>query len=137
MTVVTCAPSASALAQFAGTVIRPAQRGRWRVGNGEAVSRLPLPTDAIGNFALTLTNVVPGSAVQVEDQAGTTVLHNSTAASSTVSITLFAYAGGSPLNDLRIKVRKGSSAPFYRPFETLATAVVGAASIYVAQIQDD
>ena len=95
------------------------------------------PTDPIGNFALTLTNVVTGSAIQIESQDGSTTLHNSTAAGSTVNITLQAYAAGSPLNDLRIKVRKGSAAPYYRPYETLTTAIVGAQSIYVSQIPDD
>lgn len=94
------------------------------------------PTDPIGNFALTLTNVVTGSAIQIESQDGSTTLHNSTAAGSTVNITLQAYAAGSPLNDLRIKVRKGSAAPYYQPYETLTTAVVGAQSIYVSQIPD-
>ncbi len=94
------------------------------------------PTDPIGNFALTLTNVVTGSAIQIESQDGTTTLHNSTAAGSTVNITLQAYAAGSNLNDLRIKVRKGSAAPYYQPYETLTTAVVGAQSIYVSQIPD-
>lgn len=94
------------------------------------------PTDPIGNFTLTLTNVVTGSSIQIESQDGSTTLHNSTAAGSTVNITLQAYAAGSPLNDLRIKVRKGSAAPYYQPYETLTTAVVGAQSIYVSQIPD-
>lgn len=93
-------------------------------------------TDPIGNFALTLTNVVTGSAIQIESQDGSTTLHNGTASGSTVGIALQAYAAGSPLNNLRIKVRKGSAAPYYQPYETLTTAVVGAQSIYVSQIPD-
>lgn len=93
-------------------------------------------TDPIGNFALTLTNVVTGSAIQIESQDGTTTLHNGTASGSTVVINLSAYAAGSNLNDLRIKVRKGSAAPYYQPYETLTTATVGAQTIYVSQIPD-
>lgn len=93
-------------------------------------------TDPIGTFSLTLTNVVTGSAIQIESQDGTTTLHNSTASGSTVVINLSAYAAGSNLNDLRIKVRKGSAAPYYQPYETLTTAVVGAQSIYISQIPD-
>lgn len=93
-------------------------------------------TDPIGTFSLTLTNVVTGSAIQIESQDGTTSLHNSTAAGSTANITLSAYASGSPLNDLRIKVRKGSAAPYYQPYETLTTAIVGSQTIYVSQIPD-
>ena len=93
-------------------------------------------TDPIGTFSLTLTNVVTGSAIQIESQDGSTTLHNSTAAGSTVNITLQAYSAGSNLNNLRVKVRKGSAAPYYQPYETLTTAVVGAQSIYVSQIPD-
>lgn len=95
-----------------------------------------LPTDPIGTFSLTLTNVVVGSRVHVELQAAGTTLYDDTAAASTVVITLSGYAPGSPNNDLRIKVRKGSSATYYKPYETLTTAIVGEQSIYVSQIPD-
>ena len=95
-----------------------------------------LPTDPIGSFVLTLTHVIVGSAVQVESQSGAS-LYNGTAASGTVVIPLQVYSAGSPLNELRIKVRKGSASPFYQPWETLATAIKGSASIYVAQIPDE
>ena len=95
------------------------------------------PSDAVGSFILTLTNVVVGSAIQVETQDGTTTLHNSVAASSSPTITLSAYGAGSNLNDLRIKVRKGTSSPYYQPYETLTTAFVGSQSIYVSQIPDE
>ena len=95
-----------------------------------------LPTDPIGSFVLTLTHVIVGSAVQVESQSGTS-LYNGTAASGTVVIPLQVYSAGSPLNELRIKVRKGSASPFHQPWETLATAIKGSASIYVAQIPDE
>lgn len=103
---------------------------------GAVFGQLRLPTDPIGNFFLTLTNVVTGSAIQIESQDGSTTLHNSTASGSTVVINLSAYAAGSNLNSLRIKVRKGSAAPYYRPYETLTTAIVGSQSIYVSQIPD-
>lgn len=122
---------------FLGVSILPLTRGRFHVANGQALAKQALPTDPIGSFFLTLTNVVVGSAIQIEDQAGTTTLYNGTAATSSPTIALYAYAAGSSLNDLRIKVRKGSGSPFYRPWETLATAAVGAQSIYVAQVKDD
>ena len=95
-----------------------------------------LPTDPIGTHALTLTNVVVGSRVHIEDQAGTTTLYDQIAASSTVSPTLQVYAAGSALNNWRIRIRKASAAPYYIPYETLMTATVGASSIYVSQIPD-
>lgn len=109
--------------------VRPVVAGVW--------GQMRLSTEPIGVFALTLTNVVVGSGIQIEDQAGTTTLYNGVAASSNPTINLDAYSGANPLNDLRIKVRKGTATPFYRPFETLTTAVVGSQSIYVAQIPDE
>lgn len=97
----------------------------------------PLPSDfVIGAFDLTLTNVVVGSAIQIETQAGATIV-NRTATGTTEVFSLSAYKSGSAYNDLRIKVRKGTGTPYYRPYETLTTAFVGAQSIYVSQIQDD
>lgn len=127
----------SPVMSMSSTLSFPAARGRHSVMAMAALSRQSLATDPIGVFALTLTNVVVGSVIQIEDQAGTTTLYNGTAVTSTPLINLSAYAGGSGLNDLRIKVRKGTASPFYRPFETLTTAVVGSQSIYVAQIADE
>ena len=102
-----------------------------------ARGRQRLPTDPIGNFALTLTNVVVGSAIQIETQDGSSTLYNGVAATSSPTINLSAYAAGSPMNDLRIKVRKGTSSPYYQPYQTLTTAFVGSQSIYVSQIPDE
>ena len=114
----------------------PATRGRQYSNEGGYLSAARLATDAIGTFLLTLTNVVVGSAIQVEDQLGTTTLYNGVAATTSPLITLNAYAPGSTLNDLRIKVRKGTSAPYYQPYETLSTAIAGAQSIFVSQTVD-
>lgn len=101
----------------------------------ESIGRMRLPTESIGNLALTLTNLVVGSAIRVETQAGT-LIEFRTADDTSETFTVPAYAVGNAANDLRIKVRKGTSAPFYIPFETLTTAFVGSASIYVSQILD-
>lgn len=97
-----------------------------------------LPTDPVGTFYLTLTNVVVGSRLRVESQVAGTSLYDGDAATSSPVITLSCYAGGNSndLNNLRIKVRKGTASPFYQPYETLATAIVGSASIFVSQIPD-
>lgn len=98
-----------------------------------------LPADPIGTFYLTLTNVVVGSRLRVESQVAGTTLYDGDAATSSPVITLPCYANGSSndLNNLRIKVRKGTASPFYQPYETLATAIVGSASIFVSQIPDE
>lgn len=120
-----------ALMSFSGLAT---SRSRAVGMNGFAVAALP--TDPIGNFSLTLENVVIGSAIQVESTAGQ-VLLNQTADASTEVLGLQAYSAGSSLNSLRIKVRKGSASPYYQPWETLATAIVGSQAIYVSQIPDE
>lgn len=113
-----------------------ASGGSRAVHPGVAVGKLRLPTDPIGTFTLTLTGVVIGSVLHVESVSGAPLLTRA-AASTSELISLSAYALGSPLNDLRIKVRKGSSAPYFQPWETLTTAIVGSQSIYVSQIPDE
>jgi|GEM_PF-3399449 len=107
-----------------------------RAAGNSAIGRMRLSTESIGSFTLTLTNLVTGSAIQVETQTGTTI-ENRTAASSTEVFTVPTYAAGNAGNDLRVKVRKASSAPYYIPYQTLATAFVGSQSIYVSQIPDE
>lgn len=95
------------------------------------------PSDPVGTFSLTLTNVVVGSRIHIETQGDGTTLHDSVADTTDETIGLPVYVPGSAYNALRIKVRKGSGAPTYKPFETLATAIVGAQSIYIGQIADE
>jgi hypothetical protein len=94
-----------------------------------------IPSEPLGQFALTLTGVVIGSAIQIETLAGAT-LANRVATGTTETFSVPAFGLGNALNNLRIKVRKGSAAPFYQPYETQATAIVGAQSIFVSQIPD-
>jgi len=121
---------------LAGTFELPANRGVFSSTGLILFQRQSLPTDPIGILNLTLNNIVTGSSLQIESQDGSTTLHNSVISGTTKSVTLQVYAPGSPLNALRIKVRKGSVAPFYQPYETLLTAVVVSASVYVSQIPD-
>lgn len=94
-----------------------------------------LPAESIGTFALTLNNVVVGSAINIETQSGSVIEHRiATAASEVFQVP--AYPSGTPANSLRIKVRKGSSAPFFQPYETQAVAAIGSQSVFVSQIPD-
>ena len=106
-------------------------------GGANASGVFAFPTDPIGAFALTLANVVIGSRIHVETQGDGTTLHDSVADTANETINLSTYAAGSPYNALRIKVRKGTGSPTYKPFETLTTAIAGAQSIYVGQIPDE
>ena len=120
-----------------GLQMFPAARGKTISRGGITLGVCRLPTDPIGTFSLTLTNVVVGSRIHVETQGDGTALHDSVADATDETISLSAYASGSTYNALRIKVRKGTGSPTYKPFETLATAIVGAQSIYVGQIPDE
>ena len=113
-----------------------APRGRQFAQEGGYRSRARLPSDPAGVVSLTLTNVVPGSRYRVERQSDGSPVTEGVAASSTVVLTLDYYATGNANNDLRIKVRKGTSAPLYKPYETLATIGADDQSVYVAQIPD-
>ena len=104
---------------------------------GNNPSELAGKRNASRPMALTLTNLVVGSRIHIETQGDGTALHDSVADATSETISLSAYASGSAYNALRIKVRKGTGFPTYKPFETLATAVVGAKSIYVGQIADE
>ena len=120
-----------------GLQMFPAARGKTISRGGITLGVCRLPTDPIGTFLLTLTNVVIGSRIHIETQGDGTALHDSVADTTDETIALSAYASGNPYNALRIKVRKGTGSPTYKPFETLATAIVGAQSIYIGQIADE
>lgn len=94
-----------------------------------------LATDSIGTFVLTLTGLVVGSAVQIMTQTGTAI-ENRTATATSEVFNIPAYSSGSAANDLRIRVRKATSAPYYQPYETLAVASVDSQSIFVNQLLD-
>lgn len=114
----------------------PTTRGPLSPRYGAVLGRQRLTTDSIGNFLLTLTGLVAGSAVQIETAAGAAI-ENRTADATSEAFVVPAYTPGSANNDLRIKVRKGSASPFYRPYETLTVALVGSTSIFVSQIPDE
>jgi lipid-binding SYLF domain-containing protein len=121
---------------YANALSVPSTRGPFTVGGGVAVSNGRLPTDSIGNFALTLTNLVVGSAISVEAYSTGQQLFFGIAASATQLINLGVYQSGDPKNDLRIKIRQGSTAPYYKPYETRQMATIGSASLYIEQQLD-
>lgn len=99
-------------------------------------------TDSIGTTTVTLTNVVVGSRYRIE-VASTGALaepaanaEGTTSNSDPLPITLNLYAAGNSNNSLRIKVRKGSAATKYQPFETQVTLSAQAQSVYIAQVPD-
>jgi hypothetical protein len=122
--------------QGAGTSDYPPNRGPFRVGGFQALTKLRLSTDQIGSHVLTLTNVVVGSRILIAWASTETVVHNDLAATSTVVITVPVYGAGQPGNNLAIRIRKASAAPFYQSFETQLQVYQGASSIFVQQLSD-
>lgn len=106
-------------------------------GRPESAGLFRLPNDPLGTFTMRLTNLVVGSRVRVEDLSGGTELDSFVATAAEHDRTLQRYTSGNPLNNLRIKVRKASEAPAYRPFETQAVAQAGTVSVYVFQEPDE
>lgn len=115
-----------------------AARGRSApslLGGSLGVGRLD--SDPVGTFTLRLKNLAAGSRVRVESQAAGTTLDGFVAAGGDQDRTLNLYASGNTLNDLRIKVRKATASPKYKPFETLASAQAGIVTAYIAQVSDE
>ena len=115
-------------------------RGRLSpiLSNGASFGLFRFPTDAIGTFTLRFRNLVAGSRVRTEvASTGETLDEFVATADATQDHTLSLYASGNPRNDLRIKVRKASESPAYRPFESQATAQLGTVTVYVFQEPDE
>lgn len=119
-----------------GAVLTDTSIKRSYIAGSGQYSEQKTPTDSIGQFSLTLTNVVVGSAIQLETVSGT-VVSNGTASTSTVPLQVPTYAIGNPANDIVIKVRKGSASPYYRPYQTQVTTFLGAQTVFVSQIPDE
>jgi hypothetical protein len=109
-----------------------------------AYSQQRLATDAVGTFTLRIKNVMGGSRYRVEYAASGVVAEPSANAEGVVSgtvltdvdLTLNLYVGGSASNDLRVKVRKGTAATKFLPFETQVVAQSGTVIAYIAQVAD-
>jgi len=101
------------------------------------LGRQRLPTDSIGTCALTLTGLVAGSAVRIEIASTGALVEFRTATLTSEVFSVPVYAGGSANNDLKIKVRKATSTPIYKPFATLVTVSPANQSVYIAQVADE
>jgi hypothetical protein len=119
-----------------GTMELSADNGKMTVNYGHVLERQTLPTDPIGSMGLTLTNVVVGSTYDIEDGAGG-VAASGTASSSTVTAAIPVYQSGNVRNNLKIKVRKASGAPYYQSYETRTTASLTPQSLFINQLSDE
>lgn len=106
--------------------------GQWPAGEGLNFGQTRLAGEALFNVTLALSNVVTGSAWRVEETDGT-LIDSGTAAASTVNVSVPYY--GSDRN-VTVKVRKGTAAPKYQPFQTSASITASGASTFVSQVAD-
>lgn len=89
------------------------------------------PLDTV-TTSVVLTNVVIGSRYRVENLATGALLYEGTAADTTVTLV---YVWNANLN-VKVRVRKSTTAPKYLPFETIGTITSGGLEVYVSQILD-
>lgn len=126
-----------AAGQGAGAVSLAPNRGPFSVGGFQGLAALRLSTDQIGSHVLTLNNVVVGSRILIIWASTGTVVTNAVVAASPFVITLPVYGAGQPGNDLLIRIRNASAAPFYQPYQTQLQVYQGASSIFVSQQLDE
>ena len=123
-----------------GVVGGAVTRGRASpvMSSGTSFGVCRFTSDPVGIFTLRFRNLVAGSRVRVE-AADTAEQFDEFIASgdSTQLRSLLLFPSGNPSNDLRIKVRKASESPAYRPFESQATAQLGTVTVYVFQEPDE
>ena len=123
-----------------GVVGGAVTRGRASpvMSSGTSFGVCRFTSDPVGVFTLRFRNLVAGSRVRVE-AADTAEQFDEFIASgdSTQLRSLLLFPSGNPRNDLRIKVRKASESPAYRPFESQATAQLGTVTVYVFQEPDE
>lgn len=127
--------------KIGGSVDVPNLRGKWWPGHGGLHARQLLLTDAKGTCTLRLKNAVAGSRYRIEVVAGGALVADGDVPGAPgiavdLDVAVPYYAAGNPANDLRIKVRKASAAPYYRPFETQASAQAGVVVAYISQELD-
>lgn len=129
----------SGLPYFFGASVAtfPDSRGATASTSMFSLERLVLPQDPIGNMSLTLTNIVIGSAYDIEVFSTGVSIASGVASNSSLVLNIPVYLGADPKNTLRIKIRKGSTSPYYQPYETQATALIGAQSIFINQLSDE
>ena len=104
---------------------------------GIAYGMARFATDPTGTFTLRLKNLVVGSRVRVEVQTTGSLVDEFIVSSTDQDRSINLYASGNANNNLRIKVRQGSSSPTYRPFETYAQAQQGVVIAYISQESDE
>ncbi len=106
------------------------------LNHGVVLSRGRLATDSIGTCDIRIQNAVTGSRYRIEVSSTGTLVAEGDVASNDFSVNVPLYPPGNAANTLKVKIRKGTTAPKYQPFETQVTAVSAGALAYVSQVPD-
>lgn len=123
-----------------GTDLGPQVYGTQSLGESR------LPTEPLGSFVLQVQNIVAGSeygifvsstnAQATGVSSALNVVPGVDGTFVTMNLTLDYFSTGNALNNLKIRVRRGTSSQKYLPFETFATAGPGTVPVYVIQVPD-
>lgn len=113
----------------------PVQRGKGNpVIGGVSVGAFRLPTDPLFFATLELQNIVVGSRYRVvQDSDGALLAEGDATGASETLVGLPAYSN--PML-VRVTVRKGTSAPKYKPGEFYGYLAKAGGSVYIAQVSD-
>jgi formylmethanofuran dehydrogenase subunit D len=114
----------------------PATRGPMVPAASCIVAKQRLSTDSIGNCDIRIKNAVTSSRYRIEIASDGTLVVEGTVASQDFNVSVPYYPAGNSNNSLVVKVRKGTSAPKYQPFETQVEAGAAGALAYIAQVPD-
>lgn len=115
----------------------PDTRGPLELAHGTIVGRSRLPTDALGVCAVAIENAVVGSRYRIEVASTGALVADGDVSAANFSVNVPFYAAGNPANTLRLKIRKGTTSPFYRPFETQLVSSESGARAYILQQLDE
>lgn len=100
------------------------------------ISNQRLASDSIGTCDINIVNAISGSRYRIEVASTGDLVAEGDVSSADFSVSVPLYPAGSAANTLKVKIRKGTTAPKYQPFETQVTAVSAGALAYVSQVPD-
>lgn len=118
------------------TVYDTADIGQWSVGNSVTYGRSRLPTDSLGMCGIRIRNAVTNSRYRIEVASTGALVAEGSVASDDFTVNVPYYATGDAKNSMSLKVRKGTTAPKYQPFQTQVEAGPAGALAFISQIPD-
>lgn len=125
-----------ASAAFAGCMIQPATRGPMTPNHGVVLARQRLASDSLGSCDVRVQNAVTNSRYRVEVSSTGALVAEGDVPSTDFNVSVPYYPAGNTGNALKVKIRKGTSAPKYKPFESQVVVNSAGGSVWVQQEAD-